>query len=97
MADGTRVTINKLNNDNYETWKFKMELLLIKESLWNSANKETPIQLDDIWKNQDGQARATIRLLVDDEQLTKQKRSSKCGMRCKIIIVRVLYPIRFLY
>ena len=46
MADGTRVTINKLNNDNYETWKFKMELLLIKEGLQNSASKETPIQLD---------------------------------------------------
>ena len=35
--------------------------------LWNSVSKETAIQPDDIWKNQDGQARAMIGLV--DEQL----------------------------
>lgn len=39
--------INKLNNGNYEAWRFKIELLLIKEGLWNIVRKETPIQLDD--------------------------------------------------
>lgn len=32
--------IVKLNNNNYTTWKYKMELLLIKENLWDEVMKD---------------------------------------------------------
>lgn len=68
MADNTRVTITKLNNENYQVWKYKVELLLVKEDLWNVVSEEPPAEPDAAWKRKDGQARATIGLLVEDNQ-----------------------------
>lgn len=69
MAETARVTIAKLNNDNYELWRYKVELLLIKEDLWDVVNKAAPAQPDAAWQTKDGKARATIGLLVEDNQL----------------------------
>lgn len=33
MTKTSRVMIAKLNNDNYESWTYKVELLLVKEGL----------------------------------------------------------------
>lgn len=68
MADNTRVTITKLNNDNYQVWKYKVELLLIKEDLWNVVSQESPAIVDAAWTRKVGQARATKGLLVEDNQ-----------------------------
>lgn len=68
MAD-LRFTITKLNNGNYETWKSKVELLLIKEDLWQTVNKDKPADANEKWLKADGQARAIIGLLLEDDQL----------------------------
>lgn len=61
--------IKKLNNGNYQVWKYKLELLLIKEDLWDIVINEKPENVDATWMSKDGKARATIGLLVDDSQL----------------------------
>jgi hypothetical protein len=58
-----------LNNQNYQTWKFKVELLLIKEDLWDTVSKENPDPITESWQSKDGKARATMGLLVEDYQL----------------------------
>lgn len=70
MAD-TRFSITKLNNENYQVWKFKVELLLIKEDLWDQVNSDVP-QNEEMraqWVKNDNKARAIIGLLVEDSQL----------------------------
>ena len=66
--DEIRATVTKLNNANYAIWKMKMELILIKEDLWEviegPAKKDNPL-----WVKRDGQAKACIGLMVEDDQL----------------------------
>lgn len=77
MVDNVRTTIVKLNNENYFTWKFRMELLLIKDDVWHVVEKSAPVLSSDrsnqsaidAWKKCDDKARATIGLLVEDNQL----------------------------
>lgn len=40
MTDSAKVQVTKLNDENYQVWKYKMELLLIKEDLWTVINDE---------------------------------------------------------
>ena len=42
MAEYGRLVMTKLNNANYQTWKFKMELLLTKEKLWDVVTDDPP-------------------------------------------------------
>jgi transposase InsO family protein len=71
MADLFRANITKLNNDNYSVWKFKMELLLMKEDLWSQVSTKKPADTTAAtsWQKRDDRARATIGLLVEDSQL----------------------------
>ncbi|KAK2575182.1 hypothetical protein KPH14_012892, partial [Odynerus spinipes] len=69
MAETPRVIISKLNNENYISWKYKLELLLIKEGLWDVVNENRPPEPDNAWLVRDGKAKATIGLLVEDDQL----------------------------
>jgi len=64
-----RVSIAKLNNTNYQTWKFKLELLLIKEDLWCTVSDDPPDPITVEWQNKDKRARASIGLLLEDNQL----------------------------
>lgn len=71
MAEHIRSSITKLNGENYQVWKFKMELLLIREELWDQVNSTA---LNDAiqaaaWKKRDDKARSMIGLLVEDSQL----------------------------
>lgn len=75
MAD-FKVTIAKLNNSNYQVWKYKLELLLMKEGLWDVVKLNRPKDPDDVWFSKDGKARATIGLLVEDNQLGHIKKCS---------------------
>lgn len=65
----TKVTIEKLNNKNYFNWKFKMELMLIKEKIWFTTSQNAPSPITDAWTNADATARALIGLNIDDSQL----------------------------
>ena len=71
MADMPKVSITKLNNDNYQIWKYKMELLLIREELWTVINTPKPeeAQQAQIWQKKDDKARATLGLFVEDAQI----------------------------
>lgn len=63
--------IDKLNNSNYFMWKYKVELLLINQDLWDVITDEqpsTPAALRN-WMKRDNKARTTIGLLVEDNQL----------------------------
>lgn len=68
--DGSRFSIQKLNNSNYPSWRFKVELLLIREELWRYVEpgvKPAAVAAD-AWDAGDAKARATIGLLIDDNQ-----------------------------
>lgn len=64
-----RGSVLKLNNSNYQTWKFKLQLLLVKEGLWDLVTDDVPAIPDAIWKVKDGKAKAVIGLLVEDNHL----------------------------
>lgn len=63
--------LDKLNNNNYQTWRYKVELLLLKENLFDLVTKDAPAEKDrnDEWLKRDGQAKAIIGLSIDDGQL----------------------------
>lgn len=63
--------IEKLNNHNYFTWKYKIELLLINEDLWDVITDEAPTAAAHLrnWRKRDNKARSTIGLTVEDSQL----------------------------
>jgi gag-polypeptide of LTR copia-type len=79
-----KIVIDKLNNENYCVWSFKLKMLLIKENLWQCVEgsypesvletggaSPTPTNNKEIsnWKQRDGKALATIALAVEDNQL----------------------------
>lgn len=70
----TKIQLAKLNNQNYSNWKFKIELLLIKEKVWNVITEDPPTTTatttaDTKWLEKDQIARAIIGLNIEDNQL----------------------------
>ncbi|GBN19276.1 Copia protein [Araneus ventricosus] len=61
--------IVKLNANNYSVWKFKMEMILIKEDLLHLIEDDTPSQPDEKYIKKDRQARAIINLCIEDSQI----------------------------
>ena len=69
-STATEYKIEKLNSDNYQIMKYKLELLLVSEDLWEVVTEERPtITLETDWKKKDAKARARIGLLVENDQL----------------------------
>lgn len=70
MVDA-RFSIPKLNGQNWQTWKVRVEMLLCREDLWYVVEDGVPDEDDrsDNWKKDDRKAKATIVLLLDDCQL----------------------------
>ncbi|XP_075167557.1 uncharacterized protein LOC142239653 [Haematobia irritans] len=69
MSDTNRYFgIEKLNQDNYYNWKFKMKMYLIKESLWDVV-ESSPAERNQAWIKKDKEAFALISLCVEDSQL----------------------------
>lgn len=66
-----KLSITKLNNENYFVWKYRMELLLIKEGAWSVVNEAKPeiATQSAEWEKRDNTARALIGLSVEDDQL----------------------------
>lgn len=69
MMNDIRGTVLKLNSSNYQTWKFKLQLILVKEGLWDVVTGNVPENPDAAWLTKDGNAKATIGLLVEDNHL----------------------------
>jgi len=82
MADRDIITIDKLNDDNFEFWKFSMSLLFekreIKDIVEESAIKpeETEIVAYKAWHKKDSDARYYIASTID-------KRFTKHILHCK--------------
>lgn len=72
-------SIQKLNSQNYQIWKYKLELLLMKDELWDVVNCEKPTKEDANWLVKDRKARAIIGLLVEDNQLIHLRKLETSG------------------
>lgn len=70
MADA-KIAFDRLNDVNWSTWRFRMELLLMKEDLWMTVKdpKPEPEGITSAWNRKDEKARAVIGLALDDSQL----------------------------
>ncbi|KAK2580008.1 hypothetical protein KPH14_010773 [Odynerus spinipes] len=75
MAD-VKFLITKLNNSNYQIWKEKVQLLLMREKVWHTVEKVKPAAADEKWLGEDMHARSTIGLLVEDDQLRHIKKTT---------------------
>lgn len=74
-----RLEITKLNGRNYSIWNTKEEFLLVREESWQYVSEKRPElgagpgAADEArirtWDNGDQKARATIGLLLEDNQL----------------------------
>ena len=68
MAENIKnFTIERLNNENYNTWSFVAEMLLRREDLWHCID-ENALPLDVKWEKADGKALATIVLACERQQ-----------------------------
>lgn len=71
IFESTKLDIVKLNNHNYLTWKYRMELVFIAEYLWDIVTGEQPKEDDDKhWQTEDEKAREIIAQSIDDDQTT---------------------------
>lgn len=68
MAADMNLAVEKLNDFNYEVWKFRIDLLLIRDGLKKIVDEPKPALPDANWIAQDGKARAIIGLSIDDSQ-----------------------------
>lgn len=68
MAD-SKLLFTKLNRDNYEIWKYRMQLLLKKEKVWDVINEEIPENPDVKWKERDTEASILIGLAVEESEI----------------------------
>lgn len=62
--------VEKLGDSNYATWRFRMELILIKEELYEMVSCPKPPLPSAAWLAKDGKARAVIGLALENNQLT---------------------------
>lgn len=79
MADLKSLAFEKLNNRNWCTWKFRIEMLLTREEIWHVISQPKPEPVNEQWTKADQKARATIGLCIDDSQysLVKGANSAK--------------------
>lgn len=70
----SKLSVTKLNDDNYFNWKFRMEMFLRKEGIWKAISTDRPAETDAAnltkWVEADEKARSWIGLCVEDNQLT---------------------------
>lgn len=64
----TSTNIILLNSGNYQDWKFKVELLLMKEGVYDVVFEPIPEDKNAAWIKMDRKAKATIGLSVEDNQ-----------------------------
>lgn len=76
MADASKFSFAKLSNNNWQIWKFRMEMLLTREELWHVVSEPRVNPVTDAWLKDDRKARATIGLCIEDNQLAIVKDAS---------------------
>ena len=84
-----------------------MEMLLIREDLWEVVGEDAPTTPDATWKSRDAKARATIGLYVDDKQLktikgstsakdswTRLQKQHRSGLFSTIVYTKHIFEVR---
>lgn len=67
--DFSKVGVVRLNNRNYRSWAFKVQMLMMREGTWKYVDPGVaPAPVTPDWTEGDSRARATIALLVEDNQ-----------------------------
>lgn len=68
----TKITFDRLNDFNWPTWRFRMELMLMREDIWSTVKdpKPDPADMTSAWTRRDEKARALIGLALEDNQLS---------------------------
>lgn len=70
MAECSKTfNILRLNNENYATWSFEVEMLLRRDDLWQYVEAKAA-STDAKWISADGKALATIALACERTQYT---------------------------
>src|SRR6218665_1191566 len=107
-SSDTRYTVAPLNNSNYQIWKFKVKMLLIREDTWTVVQGDTPDLVPDDWQRKDENAQCTISLTVEDNQLVHicnctrakemwkqlQKVHERSNLSSKMYLRKKLYKMR---
>lgn len=100
--------VDKLTDENYSVWKFKIEQLLIKEGLYDVVF-ETKREDDENWDKNDRNARALICLNISDSQIVHVRHSKsaketydqlksvheRVNLTNKLFLLRKLYSIKY--
>ncbi|UYV77314.1 hypothetical protein LAZ67_15000474 [Cordylochernes scorpioides] len=81
--------IEKLNSENYETWKMQMKMILIHSELWEYANSirikpETEVESNE-WEKNDQKALATIVLSLSPSEIIHVKRCKTSAEAWKLL------------
>jgi hypothetical protein len=112
MAEvGEKVSFTKLSESNYQLWKFKMQMILMRDDVWDNVNLPKPEadKLPADWEKRESKAVAAIGLAVEDSQLVhlltltsaremwlKLQSLHECSSMCsKLYLIRKLYSMRF--
>ena len=85
-SSDTRYTVSKLNNSNYQIWKFKVKMLLIREEIWTVVQGDKPDPVPDDWQRKDEKAQCTISLTVEDITSATAQVRRTCGRYTKDLI-----------
>src|SRR6218665_1703579 len=107
-SSDTRYMVAKLNNSNYQNWKFKVKMLLIRENTGTVVQGDTPDPVPDDWQRKDEKAQCTISLTVEDNQLVHicnctsamdmwkqlQKVHERSNLSSKMYLRKKLYKMR---
>ncbi|KRZ95736.1 Retrovirus-related Pol polyprotein from transposon TNT 1-94 [Trichinella sp. T8] len=68
-GDLGKPVIAKLNSSNYQLWKLKMKVLLMRDGLWDLVSQPKPCTIPEDWSRKECKVIAAICLTVEDDQL----------------------------
>ncbi|KRZ71003.1 Retrovirus-related Pol polyprotein from transposon TNT 1-94 [Trichinella papuae] len=108
-SDLGKPVIAKLNSSNYQLWKLKMKVLLMRDGLWDLVSQPKPCPVPEDWSRKECKAIAAICLTVEDDQLihlaqletaremwqTLQRLHERASIGSKLYLMRKLYGMRF--
>lgn len=69
-SHSARYSVEKLDNNNYSVWSYKMKILLKKEKVWSVIVDDEPQEQNDGWDENNEQALSSIALNVDNTQIS---------------------------
>ena len=104
-----KVNLKKLDGSNFNSWKFRMELVFKKENVWDVVSEVSPEVKPENWESENSKAMAIIGLTVDDSQLSFLRNATSAHESCsnlvnfyekgsllsKVILLKKLYKITF--